>query len=79
MRVGRSLRAIRKGQGLTLEKLSALSGVHRDDLGKYERGEATPRPETVRRIAGALGVHIDSISGGMGWTVSGAAEHWERE
>lgn len=79
MRVGRSLRAIRKGQGLTLEELSALSGVHRDDLGKYERGEATPRPETVRRIAGALGVPIVSISGGMGWTVSGAVEPWERE
>ena len=50
MTTGRDIRALRRQRGLTLDELSALSGVHRDDLGGYERGEITPRPETVRKI-----------------------------
>lgn len=79
MRAGRSLRALRKRRGLTLGALSALSGVHRDDLGRYERGEAVPRPETVRKLARALGAPISAVSGGMAWMDGQEAEAWERE
>ena len=48
MTVGADLHALRKRRGLTLDELSALCGVSRDDLGLYERGAMTPRPETVQ-------------------------------
>ena len=68
MTTGRDIRALRRQRGLTLDELSALSGVHRDDLGGYERGEITPRPETVRKIAAALDAPIAAIRDGVGWT-----------
>ena len=77
MRVGRNIRAIRKQRGLTLDELSALCGVNRDDLGAYERGERTPRPATVEKIAAALEAPIVDIRGGMGWTAPQAVEEWE--
>ena len=36
MTTGRDIRALRRQRGLTLDELSALSGVHRDDLWGYE-------------------------------------------
>lgn len=77
MRTGQSLRAVRRRRGLTLDELSALCGVSRDDLGKYERGQMTPRPGTVARIALALDIPIADISQGMGWTAPAPAEGWE--
>lgn len=79
MRIGRDLRAIRKQRGLTLDELSALCGVSRDDLGLYERGRMTPRPGTVEKIARALDVPIVDIRQGMGWTAQEAVERWETE
>ena len=78
MTVGLSMSAVRRQKGLTLSELSALSGVDRDDLGRYERGDMTPRPETVRRIAHALDVPIAAIRAGMGWTAPEVLEDWER-
>ena len=71
MTVGMNIRALRKRRGLTLDELSALCGVHRDDLGQYERGGMTPRPETVERIARALDAPIAAIREGMAWTAPG--------
>lgn len=77
MRTGWSLRAIRRARGLTLDELSALCGVSRDDLGLYERGRMTPRPGTVEKIARALDAPIVSVRQGMGWTAPEPAERWE--
>ena len=77
MTVGLQINALRRQRGLTLEELSALCGVHRDDLGLYERGAMTPRPETVARIARALDVPIAAIQAGMGWTAPRPTEDWE--
>lgn len=77
MRVGHNIRSIRRQRGLTLDELSALCGVSRDDLGLYERGRITPRPKTVERIAQALGVPIVAIREGMGWTAQEPVERWE--
>ena len=54
MTIGLHIRALRRQRGLTLDELSGLCGVGRDDLGRYERGSAVPRPDTVRKIAQAL-------------------------
>lgn len=77
MTVGQDLRTLRKARGLTLDELSAISGVSRDDLGRYERGRMTPRAENVRRIAEALNVPLAAIREGMGWTAPAPAEDWE--
>lgn len=77
MTVGADLHALRKRRGLTLDELSALCGVSRDDLGLYERGAMTPRPETVQKIAQALEVPITVIREGMGWTAPEPSEAWE--
>ena len=74
MTVGADLHALRKRRGLTLDELSALCGVSRDDLGLYERGAMTPRPETVQKIAQALDVPITVIREGMGWTAPEPSE-----
>lgn len=75
MRTGKSLRALRTRQGLTLKDLSRLSGVSSDDIARYERGEVQPRRENVAKLAAALGEPIDSIRDGVCWTC-GRAE-WE--
>lgn len=77
MTVGLQINALRRQRGLTLEELSALCGVHRDDLGQYERGGMTPRPETVERIARALDAPIAAIREGMAWTAPRPTESWE--
>lgn len=77
MTVGLHMRALRRQRGLTLDELSGLCGVGRDDLGRYERGSAVPRAGTVRKIAQALDVPIAAIREGMGWTEPSPAEGWE--
>ena len=52
MKVGQNIRALRRQRGLTLDELSALCGVNREDLGEYERGSMTPRPDTVQKKIG---------------------------
>ena len=79
MRIGRNIRAIRRQRGLTLDGLSALCGISRDDLGLYERGQMTPRPGTVEKIARALAVPIVAIQEGMGWTAQEPLERWETD
>lgn len=77
MKTGRNIRSIRKQRGLTLDELSILCGVNRDDLGLYERGQMTPRPGTVKKIADALNVPLAAIREGIGWTAPEPAEQWE--
>ena len=77
MTVGLNLHALRKQRGLTLDELSALCALNRDDLSAYERGTMTPRPDTVAKLAAALDVPIAAIREGMGWTAPQSAEGWE--
>lgn len=79
MRIGHNIRALRRQRGHTLDELSALCGISRDDLGLYERGQMTPRPGTVERIAQALDVPIVAIQEGMGWTAQEPLERWEAD
>ena len=75
MRIGKSLRALRTRQGLTLKDLSALSGVSSDDIARYERGEVQPRAENVSKLSAALEEPFDTIRNGVCWTQD--KEEWE--
>jgi transcriptional regulator with XRE-family HTH domain len=51
---GQDLKAIRRSLGLTLRQMEGLTGISFGDLGKIERGQRRPRPETLRRIGEAI-------------------------
>jgi len=49
---------------LGTESISAPSGVHYTNVGKYERGEATPSASVLNRIAQALEISPDFLING---------------
>lgn len=52
---GKTLRRVRKIQGLTLDDVTTMTGVHPLALSNIERGKTSPRPSTVKRIEAGLG------------------------
>ena len=55
----KGLRWWRRARGLTLVELGEASGVAYSHLAKIERDEVIePRPDTLRRLADALGVEV---------------------
>jgi transcriptional regulator with XRE-family HTH domain len=59
--VGTTLRRKRTQRGLSLERLSAASGVSRSMLSRVERGESEPTIFTLVHIARALNVELAAI------------------
>jgi len=55
------LRQLRERRALTQEELAAKAGITRTALSRLESGGADPRPSTVRKLAGALGVEPDAL------------------
>ncbi|SDC91840.1 helix-turn-helix domain-containing protein [Belnapia rosea] len=55
------LRERRRRQGLSLEALSARSGVSRSMISKVERGEAVPSTVVLSRLAEALGTTFAAL------------------
>jgi transcriptional regulator with XRE-family HTH domain len=77
--LGQRIRAMRKAARLTLESVSAASGVSRAALSKIERGEMSPTYETLLKVARGLGTDLtDLLSGrrpaGGGYDVTRAGE-----
>lgn len=59
--VGEHIRARRLQQGLTLEELSELSGLHASYIGQIERGVKKSSLKTVSSLAKALGVPVGRL------------------
>src|SRR5918999_3121505 len=55
-RAGKRLRAIREAAGLNQIQLAAISGLTHEAISRIETGRCWPFAETVRKLAGALGV-----------------------
>lgn len=55
------LRRHRKAHDLSLEKLSAISGVSRSMISKIERGETVPSTGTLSHLAEALGTTFSQL------------------
>ncbi len=67
-RFGENLRRVRSATGLSQEEVGFRSGLHRTEIGLLERGERTPRIDTVVKLAGALGVRFECpLLGGLEW------------
>src|SRR5512138_2803180 len=59
--VGGNLRRLRGQRGLSLERLSQLSGVSRAMLGQVELGQSAPTINVLWKISSALGVPFSAL------------------
>jgi transcriptional regulator with XRE-family HTH domain len=59
--VGGNLRRLRSQRGLSLEKLSKVSGVSRAMLGQIELGQSAPTINVLWKISSALGVPFSAL------------------
>jgi len=55
--------SIRKAKGWSQTELATNSGVSREMIGKYERGEAVPSINAAKKIADAFEVSLDYLVG----------------
>ena len=63
MTFGQRVTIVRKQRRLTQTALGERVGTSGDIIGKYERGEMKPSVETARKLADALGVSLDYLTG----------------
>jgi transcriptional regulator with XRE-family HTH domain len=59
---GRRIRELREAKPLGIRSLADMAQIHRSYLSRLERGIKDARPETLDRIAVALGVPVGDIS-----------------
>lgn len=62
---GKKLATIRKGKGITQEKLADLVEVHRTYIGFIEQGKRNPSISNIYKIAKALKVDITDLFKGL--------------
>lgn len=62
-RLGERVRDLRRGRGLTLNRLAELSGVSRAMISKLERGEKNPTLVVAAKLAEGLGVTLSRLAG----------------
>ena len=53
----------RKAKGMSQTELAEASGVSREMIGRYERGQAVPSVDAAKKIADAFGVSLDYLVG----------------
>lgn len=65
MTIGEQIKEARKEKGLTQKQLGELCvpQIHEVQIRKYERGEVTPKMDTIKRIADGLGVSPSDLIG----------------
>lgn len=64
MDFGERLTKERKNKHLSKADLSKLVGVHYSQLGRYERNEASPSADMLKKLANALEVTTDYLMNG---------------
>lgn len=61
MSIGTRIIQIRNQKGMSQRQLSQRSGIASSYLSRVENRRLEPRPKTLRRIAGALGVPVSEL------------------
>lgn len=59
------LRQVRRGRNLTQTELAAQAGLSIDTVNKLELGRSYPHPRTVEKLAKALSVEVERLTGGV--------------
>lgn len=57
------MKAVRILRGLSIDELSELSGVGIGTINRIERRQLRPGISTIKKLAGALGVRVDTLLG----------------
>lgn len=60
---GKKLRDCREQKGLSQNKLAQAVALHHSIIGRYEREEAKPTIDVVKRLANALGTTVSYLLG----------------
>lgn len=61
LEIGERIRARREKLGWTIQKLATLAGISAGFLSRLERGKTYYSRETIQKLAGALGISLDSL------------------
>ena len=61
MTVGENIRAFRKKQGLSQRELGEKVGKKQQQIGQYEAGTRSPKINTIKAIANALGCSVNDL------------------
>ena len=61
VKFGKKVQKIRKERGISQEKLAAAVGIHRNHMGRIERGETNPGLPLINKIARALRVKTKDL------------------
>ena len=56
--IGSQVRELRPGKGWSQRRLARAAGIAQQNLSLYERGQASPRLETLGRLLAALGARV---------------------
>ena len=64
MNIGQKITELRKEKSYSRDKLGKLVGTSGPVIGRYERNEITPSVEIAKKIADALDVSLDYLTGG---------------
>lgn len=65
MALGRRIQVLRKGKGLSQERLAERLGMDRVSIGYVEQGRRSPRLSTLYAIAAALDVRVIDLFEGI--------------
>jgi transcriptional regulator with XRE-family HTH domain len=61
MKLGDKISTLRKQKNISQVELAEKTGISRDGISKYERGDIVPSVEYAKRIADTLGVSLDYL------------------
>jgi transcriptional regulator with XRE-family HTH domain len=59
--IGRRIKEARRKLGLTQEELGERAGLHYSYIGQVERGSKIPSLKTLKKIAAALNIGLDTL------------------
>ena len=59
--LGKHLRALRRARGLTQDQVARRSRLSPDTVRRLESGKLSPRVDTLRRLAGGLGISLATL------------------
>ena len=63
MNFSEKLIRLRKREGISQEELASYLEVSRQAVSRWENGETTPNPETLKRLSGIFDVSINTLPG----------------
>lgn len=69
-RFGQNLAVARKRTGMSQEALAFRAELHRTEIGLLERGERTPRIDTLVKLAAATDHTPAELLQGIEWTIA---------